>query len=44
MIQLGASILFGKQVEDFEEWAKSVMAEILVELVVVIILAVTFAF
>ena len=38
MIQLGASILFGKQVEDFEEWAKSVIAEILLELVAAVVL------
>ena len=40
MIQLGASILFGKQVEDFEEWAKSVIAEILLELVAAVVLVV----
>jgi len=38
MFQLGASILFGKQVEDFEEWAKSVIAEILLELVAAFVL------
>lgn len=40
MIQLGASILFGKQVGDFEEWAKSVIAEILLELVAAVVLVV----
>jgi len=44
MFLLGASILFGKQVEDFEEWAKSVMAEILLELVACISLAVVYVF
>ena len=36
--------IFGSKTDDFEGWAGVVMAEVLVELVVVIILAVTFVF
>ena len=36
--------IFGSKTDDFEGWAGIVMTEILVELVVVIILAVTFVF
>lgn len=36
--------IFGSKTDDFEGWAGIVMTEILVELVVIIILAVTFVF
>ena len=44
MIQLGLSILGGKQNGEFEVWAGGVMLEILIELVVCFGLAVTYGF